>query len=107
ARSRDGETLAFLRVRDEGRSQSPPHRPGDVLIWRAGKPAELTRLDLPGNHETPAQGFGGLGNLVALSPDGSRIYHCGPAGDQLSAFDIRTPGRAPRLEWTARVHEAA
>jgi len=107
ARSRDGSTLAFLRTRDEGRFPSTPHRAGDVLIWRAGEPTTPSRLDLPGNHEVPAQGPGPLGNLVALAPDGSRLYHCGPAGDQLHAFDLRAAaGSPPRLEWTARVRDA-
>ena len=92
ARSRDGRTLALIRG-------------GEVLTWRAEEPGAVARPDLPGVHEPPATGPGRVGNLVALDPDGSRLFHCGPGGDRLGSYALRGPG-APRLEWTAAVREA-
>ncbi len=93
ARSRDGRTLAFLRS-------------GEILIWRADEPATLAHLDPSGTREAPSPGRW-IGNLVALAPDGSRLYHCGPGGHHLAAYTLRDPGIPRRPDWTAEVREAA
>ena len=89
-RSRDGRTFAFARG-------------GEILAWDAGKPGQLRKLGLPKAQAGPP-GRGLI--LLALAPDGSRLYQCGYGGNRLAAYDLGGPeGKPSRLLWSAEVRE--
>ncbi len=92
ARSQDGRTFAFFRSN------------GDLLIGKAEATGLLAKLNLPRIEAGPG-GRGMGGNLLALAPDGSRLYHC--AYNRLFVYSLRNPGpEAGRALWSAEVREA-
>ncbi|WP_435020639.1 WD40 repeat domain-containing serine/threonine protein kinase [Tundrisphaera sp. TA3] len=89
ARSGDDRVLAFARS-------------GEIYAWRAEEPAAVTRLRMPTWVRSDWVGY----NLMALSPDGSRIYLAAQFGERVDCYTL-AGWPAAELEWSAKLEEQA
>ena len=91
ARSRDGRAFALIRG-------------GDILAWDADHPDDLDRLSITDDPDFPGLGRGPTTSLVALSPNGSRVYLYAAGGDRLACL-TRDGRKTLRPHWSSFVRE--